>query len=66
MFFLQVDFRHLSLLADYFTCEGEYKACSRHALESALSPIQKMSFETCTNFLRSAVLRGGLCESFIN
>lgn len=55
---LQVDFRHLTLLADYFTCEGEYKACSRQALASSLSPIQKMSFETCTQFLKSAVLRG--------
>ena len=54
----QVDFRHLSLLSDYFTCEGEYKACSRQALMSSLSPLQKMSFETCTQFLKSAVLRG--------
>ncbi|XP_063869177.1 DNA-directed RNA polymerase I subunit RPA1-like [Scylla paramamosain] len=55
---IKVDFRHLTLLADYFTCEGEYKACSRQALASSLSPIQKMSFETCTQFLKSAVLRG--------
>lgn len=55
---IKVDFRHLSLLADYFTCEGTYKACSRQALASSLSPIQKMSFETCTQFLKSAVLRG--------
>lgn len=55
---IQVNFRHLTLLADYFTCEGVYKACSRHAMVSALSPLQKMSFETCTSFLKSAVLRG--------
>ncbi|KAG0711590.1 DNA-directed RNA polymerase I subunit RPA1 [Chionoecetes opilio] len=55
---IKVDFRHLTLLADYFTCEGEYKACSRQALASSLSPIQKMSFETCTQFLKSAILRG--------
>ncbi|XP_045123262.1 DNA-directed RNA polymerase I subunit RPA1-like isoform X2 [Portunus trituberculatus] len=55
---IKVDFRHLTLLADYFTCEGVYKACSRQAMASSISPIQKMSFETCTQFLKSAVLRG--------
>lgn len=52
---IKVDFRHLSLLADYFTCEGTYKACSRKAITSCSSPIQKMSFETCTQFLKTAL-----------
>ncbi|XP_045594086.1 DNA-directed RNA polymerase I subunit RPA1 isoform X2 [Procambarus clarkii] len=55
---IKVDFRHLSLLADYFTCEGVYKACSRYALASCLSPLQKMSFETSIPFLKTAILRG--------
>ncbi|CAL4060940.1 unnamed protein product [Meganyctiphanes norvegica] len=55
---IKVDFRHLSLLADYFTCEGVYKACSRQALASNLSPLQKMSYETCTKFLVSSILQG--------
>lgn len=55
---IKVDFRHLSLLADYFTCEGTYKACSRSAIASCPSPVQKMSFETFMNFLKSALLQG--------
>lgn len=59
----QVDFRHLTLLADYFTCEGVYKACSRQALATCVSPLQKMSYETCTAFLKSALLQGkSLCK----
>ncbi|XP_069956974.1 DNA-directed RNA polymerase I subunit RPA1 [Cherax quadricarinatus] len=54
---IKVDFRHLSLLADYFTCEGVYKACSRSGLNSCVSPLQKMSFETCLNVLKNAILR---------
>ncbi|XP_076069072.1 RNA polymerase I subunit RpI1 [Oratosquilla oratoria] len=53
---IKVDFRHLSLLADYFTCEGMYKACSRHHITSCISPIQKMSYETSTQFLKKAIL----------
>ncbi|XP_068205698.1 DNA-directed RNA polymerase I subunit RPA1 [Palaemon carinicauda] len=52
---IKVDFRHLSLLADYFTCEGIYKACSRSAISTCSSPIQKMSFETCSQFLKAAI-----------
>lgn len=55
---IKVDFRHLTLLADYFTCEGVYKACSRQALATCVSPLQKMSYETCTAFLKSALLQG--------
>lgn len=54
---IKINFRHLSLLADYFTCEGKYKACSRMSIATCASPIQKMSFETCIQFLKSAVLR---------
>ncbi|KAK3889624.1 hypothetical protein Pcinc_006389 [Petrolisthes cinctipes] len=55
---IKIDFRHLTLLADYFTCEGIYKACSRQALATCLSPLQKMSYETCTENLKLALLRG--------
>ncbi|KAK4313185.1 hypothetical protein Pmani_015448 [Petrolisthes manimaculis] len=55
---IKIDFRHLTLLADYFTCEGAYKACSRQALVTCLSPLQKMSYETCTENLKRALLRG--------
>ncbi|KAK7006062.1 hypothetical protein SK128_003660 [Halocaridina rubra] len=55
---INVNFRHLSLLADYFTCEGKYKACNRAAISTCASPIQKMSFETCVQFLKSSLLHG--------
>lgn len=53
---IQVDYRHLTLLADYFTCDGVYKACSRTALTTCQSTLQKMSYETSLKFLRDAVL----------
>ena len=53
---IKVDFRHLSLLADYFTCEGVYKACSRGSIATCASPLQKMSFETTAVFLKSALM----------
>lgn len=53
-----VDYRHLSLIADYMTFEGMYKPFNRIAMESSASPLQKMSFETTMTFLRSAALHG--------
>ena len=55
---IKVDFRHLSLLADYFTCEGTYKACSRFAIASCSSPMQKITYETSLQFLKSALVNG--------
>ncbi|KAB7498553.1 DNA-directed RNA polymerase I subunit RPA1, partial [Armadillidium nasatum] len=54
---IKVDFRHLTTLADYFTREGVYKACSRYALDTCTSPIQKMSYETCFAFMKKALLQ---------
>ena len=48
---IQVDCRHLSLLADYMTCEGVYKGFNRNAIMSNPSPLQKITFETSVNFL---------------
>ena len=55
---IQVDHRHLSLIADYMTYEGSYKAFNRVGIESNSSPFQKMSFETTMHFLQSATLAG--------
>ena len=55
---IEVDRRHLSLIADYMTFEGEYKAFNRIGLESNPSPLQKMTFETTMNFLRTATILG--------
>ena len=53
-----VDYRHLSLLADYMTFEGVYKPFNRMALETSSSPLQQMSFETTMHFLVKAALQG--------
>ena len=55
---IAVDYHHLSLIADYMTFEGRYKAFNRGGLESNPSPLQKMSFETTMHFLKNATLHG--------
>ena len=52
-----VDPRHLGLVADYMTFEGDYRACSRLGIRSCTSPMLKMSFETAMSFVRDAALR---------
>ncbi|KAK9502885.1 hypothetical protein O3M35_011572 [Rhynocoris fuscipes] len=54
---ITVDIRHLNLIADYMTWSGEYRALNRRGLEGSCSPLQQMSFESSTGFLRSAVTR---------
>jgi len=53
-----VDPRHLSLIADFMTQLGGYRACSRIGIESLTSPFLKITFETAANFLISATLHG--------
>lgn len=48
---IEVDYRHLSLIADYMTFEGSYKPFNRMAMETNPSPLQKMSFEQTMKFL---------------
>ncbi|CAF0946490.1 unnamed protein product [Didymodactylos carnosus] len=55
---IEVDYRHLSLLADYMTYEGVYKACNRIGLKTNSSPLQKITFETSTTYLKEAILHG--------
>ncbi|XP_013793244.2 DNA-directed RNA polymerase I subunit RPA1-like [Limulus polyphemus] len=55
---IQVDPRHLLLIADYMTFDGTYKPCNRIGMESSASPLQQMTFETTMNFLKSATLSG--------
>jgi len=40
------------------TFDGAYKPFNRFGIENNPSPLQQMTFETATNFLRSAVLGG--------
>ncbi|KYR02194.1 RNA polymerase I [Tieghemostelium lacteum] len=53
---ISVDKRHLSLLADYMTFEGGYRALNRVGIENNTSPFQKMSFETTFAFLTKSAL----------
>ncbi|PNS17562.1 DNA-directed RNA polymerase I subunit rpa1 [Sphaceloma murrayae] len=55
---IDVDYRHLSLIADFMTRGGGYKAFSRGGMAGNTSPFAKMSFETTVGFLRDAVLEG--------
>ncbi|GAM16960.1 hypothetical protein SAMD00019534_001350 [Acytostelium subglobosum LB1] len=62
---ITVDKRHLTMLGDYMTFEGGYRALNRNGLDNNPSPLQKMSFETTCTFLQKAVLLGDsdICES---
>merc|ERR1712100_851400 len=56
---IKVDPRRLSLVADYMTFSGEYKACNRVHMDAKASPWLKMSFETTMKFLSETALSGG-------
>ena len=53
---IDVDARHLQLVADFMTRGGGYVAFNRHGMKGSVSPFMKMSFETTVGFLRDAVL----------
>ncbi|KAJ3587391.1 hypothetical protein NHX12_010989 [Muraenolepis orangiensis] len=55
---IEVDPRHLSLVADYMCFEGVYKPFTRYAMRSNPSPLQQMTFETSYKFLKEATLMG--------
>lgn len=63
---IQVDYRHLSLIADYMTFDGTIKGMNRMSFISNSSPIQQMTFETTTNFLKSAILLGKCYQLDLN
>ncbi|GJN87219.1 hypothetical protein Rhopal_000164-T1 [Rhodotorula paludigena] len=53
-----VDYRHLTIIADYMTCEGGYKPFNRTGLSNNSSALLKASFETTSAFLSEAALFG--------
>ena len=53
---IKVDPRHLSLIADYMTFTGRYKACNRVHMDAKASPWLKMSFETTMKFLSETAM----------
>ncbi|XP_053361431.1 DNA-directed RNA polymerase I subunit RPA1 [Clarias gariepinus] len=55
---IEVDPRHLSLVADYMCFEGVYKPLNRFGMQSNSSPLQQMTFETSYKFLKQATMLG--------
>ncbi|XP_065693534.1 DNA-directed RNA polymerase I subunit RPA1 [Patagioenas fasciata] len=55
---IEVDPRHLSLVADYMCFEGFYKPLNRFGIQSNSSPLQQMTFETSYKFLKEATMMG--------
>ncbi|XP_066505483.1 DNA-directed RNA polymerase I subunit RPA1 [Hoplias malabaricus] len=55
---IEVDPRHLSLVADYMCFEGVYKPLNRLGIQSNSSPLQQMTFETSYKFLKQATMLG--------
>jgi DNA-directed RNA polymerase I subunit RPA1 len=55
---IQVDTRHLTLVADYMTFDGGYRPFNRIGIEGNASPFAKMSFETTMHFLTKATTYG--------
>ncbi|KAF5387629.1 hypothetical protein D9615_000576 [Tricholomella constricta] len=55
---IQVDRRHLELIADYMTFDGGYKPFNRKGISTNPSPLLKASYETTAAFLSEATLLG--------
>jgi len=55
---ISVDWRHLGLIADFMTYRGGFKPFNRSGMNTSVSPLQKMSFESCSKYLADAVLYG--------
>lgn len=53
---IEVDPRHLSLIADYMTFGGGFKPMNRIGMEDTSSTLLQMSFETTVHFLKQASL----------
>ena len=53
---IDVDQRHLNLIADTMTKGGGFTPFNRIGLKGNVSPFMKMSFETSTEFLKDAVM----------
>lgn len=48
---IEVDYRHLSLIGDFVTYNGDYRAFNRIGMEESTSPFLKMSYETTMKYL---------------
>ncbi len=55
---IDIDPRHLGLVADWMTFEGDYRPFNRRGIEVSTSPLLRISFETSTSFLVDAAFNG--------
>lgn len=55
---IDVDRRHLQLIADTMTQGGGFVPFNRYGMARSTSPLMKMSFETTVGYLRDACLDG--------
>ncbi|KDQ64322.1 hypothetical protein JAAARDRAFT_187666 [Jaapia argillacea MUCL 33604] len=55
---IDVDIRHLELIADYMSFDGGFKPFNRRGISTNSSPLLKASFETTAAFLSDATLYG--------
>ncbi|WVR06374.1 hypothetical protein IAU60_003405 [Kwoniella sp. DSM 27419] len=55
---IAVDYRHLTVIADYMTHAGGYRPFNRTGIAAKSSPLLKASFETTVAFLSEATLHG--------
>lgn len=55
---IKVDNRHLNLIADFMTRNGDFTPFNRMGLNGNVSPFTKMSFETTLSVLKDSVLDG--------
>lgn len=55
---IEVDTRHLGLVADHMTFDGGYRPLNRAGMMDFSSPCLQMSFETTTDFMMKAALGG--------
>jgi DNA-directed RNA polymerase I subunit RPA1 len=51
---IQIDPRHLSLVCDFMTFNGDYRAFNRIGMQESSSPFLKMSYETTMQYLVGA------------
>ncbi|EUB62267.1 DNA-directed RNA polymerase I subunit rpa1 [Echinococcus granulosus] len=62
---ISVNSRHLGLVADYLTKTGAYRAFNRRTMDFHPSPMQRITFETATNVLKS-VIQENLVENTVS
>jgi DNA-directed RNA polymerase I subunit RPA1 len=58
MYGIEIDPRHLNLIADYMTSSGTIRGMNRQSIQTNASPVQQITFETSMNFIKTATMLG--------